>query len=328
MAKVINGISLPNMPWEDKPADCDEVVWRYSGNPILSYKDIKKANTVFNSSVVAYKGEYRGIFRCDRTDMLPLLHKGKSKDGIHWEIEDEPIKFENEIEGVPYYYGYDPRVCEIDGRYYIVWCTGMDGGPTIGMAYTDDFEKIYHMENAFLPYNRNGVLFPRKIDGKYVMFSRPSEPGHTTGNYGSIYYSESPDLTYWGKHRFVMGPAGGWQPVKVGGGPTPIETDEGWLMIYHGVKTTCNGLAYYAGAAILDIEKPWKVLYRTKNYILAPRELYERVGDVENVVFPVSTLCDKDTGRIAIYYGAADTVVGIAFTTVDELIKFTKENSF
>ena len=150
MAKVINGKSLPNMPWQDRPEGCDEVVWRYSENPILSYKDIKKANTLFNSSVVEYKGEFRGVFRCDRTDMLPKLHVGKSKDGIHWDINDQPLEFENEIDGVPYVYGYDPRVCEIDGRYYIVWCTGMSNwDPTIGMAYTDDFEKFYHMENAF-----------------------------------------------------------------------------------------------------------------------------------------------------------------------------------
>lgn len=329
MAKVINGRSIPNMPWQDRPAGCDDVFWRYSDNPILTYKDVKKANSLFNSSVVAYNGEFRGIFRCDRTDWVPKLHKGKSKDGIHWDIEDQPLEFENEIDGVPYVYGYDPRVCEIDGRYYIIWCTGMSNWePTIGMAYTDDFEKFYQMENAFLPYNRNGVLFPRKINGKYVMFSRPSEAGHGTPGKGSIYCSESPDLIYWGKHRLVMGPASGWQNSKIGGGPTPIETDEGWLLIYHGVRGTCNGLLYMAGAALLDRDDPTKVLYRTKDYILSPREQYERVGDVSNVVFPVSTLCDADTGRIALYYGAADTVVGLAFSTVDELIKFTKENSF
>lgn len=328
MAKVINGKSIPNMPWQERPSDCDEVVWRYSENPILSYKDIKDANSLFNSSVVAFGNEFRGVFRCDRKDLVPVLYKGKSKDGIHWDIDDEPLEFENTIEGVPYVYGYDPRVCEIDGRYYVVWCTGMaNWDPTIGMAYTDDFEKFYQMENAFLPYNRNGVLFPRKINDKYVMFSRPSEAGDGSRGNGSIYYSESPDLVYWGKHRLVMSPAVGWQSYKIGGGPTPIETDEGWLMIYHGVKSTCQGINYYAGAMLLDRDDPTKVLYRTKYYVLNPREIYETTGDVPNVVFPVSTLCDADTGRIALYYGAADTVVGLAFTTVDELIKYTKENS-
>lgn len=328
MVKIIGGRSIPNMPWEEKPANCKDVMWRSKLNPILTRDDIKVANSVFNSSVVAYGDEFRGIFRCDRTDYVPFLFKGKSKDGINWDIDDEPIEFANKIEGVPYVYGYDPRVCEINGRFYIIWCTGMENwDPTIGMAYTDDFETFYHMENAFLPNNRNGVLFPRKINGNYVMFSRPCAAGHSTGAKLGIYSSQSPDLTYWGKHRFVMQPCGGWQALKVGGGPTPIETDEGWLMIYHGVRETCNGLIYFAGSVILNRDEPWKVLYRTKNYILSPRELYECVGDVNNVVFPVSTLCDKDTGRIALYYGCADTVVGLAFTTVDDLIKFTKENS-
>jgi beta-1,4-mannooligosaccharide/beta-1,4-mannosyl-N-acetylglucosamine phosphorylase len=135
-------------------------------------------------------------------------------------------------------------------------------------------------------------------------------------------------MIYWGKHRHVMEPCGAWQSKKIGPGPAPIETTEGWLLIYHGVKKTCNGYCYYAGAAILDLDDPTKVLYRSKKYILSPREIYERVGDVDNVVFPCAALCDADTGRIALYYGAADTVVGIAFTTVDELIKFIKENSF
>lgn len=327
MAKVIGGTSIPNLPWQEKPAGCKDVVWRYSGNPILTRDDIEDANSVFNSSVVPFKGEFRGIFRCDKTDMLPLLHKGKSKDGIHWEIEDEPFKFANEIEGVPYPYGYDPRICEIEGRYYIIWCTGMKNwDPTIGLAYTDDFETIYRIENPFLPYNRNGALFPRKINGNYVLLSRPMAPAHS--DIGNIYLSQSPDLKYWGQHRLVMETKGGWQSVKIGSGPTPIETDEGWLLIYHGVKETCNGLTYYAGSAILDRDDPSKVLYRSKKYILSPREIYEQVGDVQNVVFPCTAMCDKDTGRIALYYGAADTVVGLAFTTVDDLVKFTKENTF
>lgn len=223
---------------------------------------------------------------------------------------------------------YDPRICEIDGKYYIMWCTGMSNwDPTIGMAWTEDFEEFHRMENAFLPYNRNGSLFPRKINGNYVMLSRPLSSGNMSSG-SSIYLSQSPDLVYWGKHRFVMGTAKGWQASKIGAGPIPIETDEGWLLIYHGVRATCNGLLYMAGCAILDLEKPWKVLYRTQKYILSPREMYERVGDVPNVVFPVSTVCDKDTGRIAMYYGCADTVVGLAYTTVDDLIKYTKENSF
>ncbi|MCH5339241.1 MAG: glycosidase, partial [Acetatifactor sp.] len=165
----------------------------------------------------------------------------------------------------------------------------------------------------------------RKIGGKYCMLSRPSDNGHTP--FGDIFISQSPDMEHWGYHRFVMGTGGGWSWTKIGAGPIPIETDEGWLLIYHGVATTCSGMIYSMGAAILDIDKPWEVKYRCKPYILHPVENYECVGDVPNVTFPCATLCDAETGRIAIYYGAADTVVAMAFTQVDELISYIKENS-
>ena len=120
---------------------------------------------------------------------------------------------------------------------------------------------------------------------------------------------------------------GWWQSTKIGAGPVPIETTEGWLLIYHGVITTCNGYVYSYGAALLDIDNPSKVLYRTKDYLHTPEKDYETNGFVPNVVFPCATLVDADTGRIAIYYGAADTYTGIAFTQVDELIDTIKKNS-
>ena len=324
--KILNGQNIPNMPWEDKPLGSAEVVWRSRKNPIITRDAIKNSNSIFNSAVVPFEGGFAGVFRSDDTTRRQQLHVGKSKNGIDWEISDSPIRFLNESnEYNDFEYGYDPRVCKIDDKYYVTWCNGYKGFPTIGIAYTTDFVDFHQLENAFLPFNRNGVLFPRKINGNYAMLSRPSDNGHTP--FGDVFYSESPDLTYWGKHKHVMKPIGGWQATKVGGGPTPIETDEGWLMIYHGVLTSCNGFVYSAGAAILDLNEPWKVLYRTKPYIIAPREMYECVGDVPNVVFPCTNLCDAQTGRIAIYYGAADTVIGLAYTTADELVKFVKENS-
>ena len=160
----------------------------------------------------------------------------------------------------------------------------------------------------------------------YAMLSRPSDTGHTP--FGDIFVSFSPDLTFWGRHRYVMGTIGddrsAWQSKKIGPGPIPIETDEGWLLIYHGVINTCNGFVYRVGAALLDLEKPWIVKERGAYYVLGPQELYECVGDVPNVTFPCATLQDAATGRIAIYYSCADTVTGLAFTTADELLSFIK----
>lgn len=324
MSKII-GNELKNIPWEEKPAGYHMPVWRFTGNPIIGRHAIKRSNSVFNSAVVPYKDGFAGVFRCDSRSVSMDIFPGFSRDGVHWEIKDDPVHFlGDDPEVTAREYRYDPRVCQIDGKYYVTWCNGYHG-PTIGIGWTEDFKTFHQLENAFLPYNRNGVLFPRRINGNYAMVSRPSDTGHTP--FGDIFYSESPDLCYWGKHRWLFGTANGWQSKKVGPGPTPIETDEGWLMIYHGVINTCNGFVYRMGCALLDTDQPWKVLYRTRDYIMAPWELYECVGDVPNVVFPCATLTDAATGRIAIYYGCADTVTGLAFTTVDELLNYTKENS-
>ena len=285
------------------------------------------SNSIFNSAVVAYGDEYRGVFRCDDKRRMMQLHAGRSADGIDWAIEAERIRFAaaDGIEPVEWEYGYDPRVCFIEDRYYVTWCNGLAGWPTIGVAYTHDFETYYQMENAFLPFNRNGVLFPRRIDGRFAMLSRPSDRGHTP--FGEIYFSESPDMTHWGKHRLVMRPSRGWQATKIGAGPIPIETSEGWLVFYHGVLTSCNGFVYSMGAALLDLDEPWKVLARSESYLLHPKEIYEQVGDVPNVVFPCAALTDAATGRIAIYYGAADTVTCLAFCRVDEVVDFVRAES-
>jgi len=322
----IVGQSLPNMPWEERPKDCKDIVWRSKHNPIIKRNQAKDANSIFNSAVVPFKDGFAGVFRVDDRARRMNIRRGFSKDGYNWEIDDEPINFIQQTrDPLVSEYKYDPRVTFIEDRYYITWCNGYHG-PTIGVGYTFDFEKFYQIENAFLPYNRNGVLFPRKINGKYAMLSRPSDTGHTA--FGDIFYSESPDMIHWGCHRHVMS-AGytPWQSLKIGAGPTPIETSEGWLLIYHGVLLSCNGYVYSFGAALLDLEKPWIVKARSKSYLLSPQEYYECVGDVPNVAFPCATLCDANTGRLAIYYGGADTVVNLAFAYVQDIIELLKRES-
>lgn len=320
------GHKLKNLPWEERPKDYLEPVWRYSKNPIITRETVRDANSIFNSAVVAYKDEFRGVFRIDTKELVMELHSGRSEDGLSWNIDQERIEFNAEdMEIGRFVYGYDPRVVFLEDRYYITWCNGYHG-PTIGVGYTYDFERFYQFENAFLPFNRNGVLFPRKIKGKFAMLSRPSDNGHTP--FGDIFYSESPDMIHWGCHRHVMSPTAGWQSTKVGAGPIPIETSEGWLLIYHGVWTSCNGFVYSAGVVLLDLERPWKVIKRSKHYILNPRMPYENIGDVPNVTFPCASLQDPETGRIAIYYGAADTVTALAFTTAEILYDFLQEHSY
>lgn len=318
-----------DMPWEERPEGSKEVVWRYSQNPIISRNLLPTSNSIFNSAVVRFGDGYAGVFRCDDTNRRMRLHVGFSDDGVVWRIKEEPLKFTcDDAEIGEWVYGYDPRVCWIDDRYYVTWCNGYHG-PTIGVAYTFDFITFHQQENAFLPFNRNGVLFPKKINGNFAMLSRPSDNGHTP--FGDIFYSESPDMNFWGKHRHVMSPAAfevsAWQCTKIGAGPIPIETTEGWLLIYHGVLASCNGFVYSLGSAILDLEQPWKVKYRSGPYLLSPQKEYECMGDVPNVTFPCAALHDSETGRIAIYYGCADTVTSLAFGYIHEIVEFTKQNN-
>lgn len=324
--KII-GEALPNMPWEDRPQGSREIMWRHSGNPVIHWNPTPKTARIFNSAVMPYGDQFIGVFRADHKNGRPQLHVGRSKDALHWEIEDEEIHWIDE-DGNPYQpgYAYDPRLVKIEDTYYVIWCTDF-GGAALGLGMTKDFKTFVRLENPFIPFNRNGVLFPRKVHDKYLMLSRPSDSGHTP--FGDIYISESPDLVHWGRHRKVMsrGGMGWWQGTKIGAGPIPIETTEGWLMFYHGVSGTCNGFVYSIGAALLDINEPSKVLYRTRDYLLTPEQPYETTGFVPNVAFPCAALTDAATGRIAVYYGAADTYVAVAYTELIELIAHMKNNS-
>jgi beta-1,4-mannooligosaccharide/beta-1,4-mannosyl-N-acetylglucosamine phosphorylase len=314
-----------HIPWEDRQQGCNDVVWRYSRNPIIPRNLISSSNSIFNSAVVPFRDGFAGVFRCDNKRRQMTLHAGYSADGIHWVISEQPIEWiYPNSELATFEHRYDPRVTWLEDRFYITWCNGYHG-PTIGIGYTSDFDTFHFLENALLPYNRNGVLFPRKINGKYTMLSRPSDRGHTP--FGDIFLSRSPDMIHWGEHRFVLAPQEPWENTKIGAGPIPIETPEGWLLFYHGVLTSCNGFVYSFSAALLDLDAPWKVIARARPYLLSPQTLYECVGDVPNVVFPCAALYDQPTGRLAIYYGGADTVTALAFAYIDEVISFVKNNS-
>jgi len=324
--KII-GNALPNLPWEDRPAGSTEIIWRYSKNPVIGWNPTPSTARVYNSAVLPYNGEFVGVFRADHRNGRANIHFGRSKDGKVFQIDDHVIPWQDENgKPNPVSYAYDPRFVKIDDWYYVVWCDDMHGA-SIGLGKTQDFRTWIRLPNPLMPFNRNGVLFPRKINGTYRLLSRPSDSGHTP--FGDIFISESPDLIYWGKHRHVMGKGGKgwWQGTKIGAGPTPIETTEGWLLFYHGVSTTCNGFVYSYGAVLLDLAEPGNVLYRCGDYLLTPEKEYETAGFVPNVVFPCQNLFDAPTGRIAIYYGAADTYTALAFCMVEEVVEYIKKRS-
>lgn len=320
--RIFGGTSIPNLPWQERTSDNpNSPIWRFQGNPILSRNVQANIARVFNSAPLPYEGGFIAAFRGEEIDNIPRIYIGRSQDGISWHLEKERTAFTDK-EGKPFkpLYAYDPRLVKVEDMYYLIWCQDFYGA-AIGMAKTKDFKVFTRLENPFLPFNRNAVLFPRKIDGLYTMLSRPSDSGHTP--FGDIFISQSPDLEFWGRHRHVMSPASPWwESLKIGAGAAPIETDKGWLLFYHGVTRTCNGFVYSIGAAILDRKEPAKVLYRSSAYLLTPEEEYETVGFVPNVCFPCAALLDKDSGRIALYYGAADTNLALAFGNIDEIIDF------
>lgn len=320
---IVRAKSLPNIPWQERPTTAsDDVLWRHSKNPIIGRSAISFASCVYNSAVVPFHTGFVGVFRCDHKNLLPFLHVGWSRDGINWTIERNQISFlQPDGSRQKLGYGYDPRVTLVDDKFVLAWCNDFHG-PTIGLACTRDFETFEQKENAFVPFNRNGVLFPKKIDGLYTMLHRPSDAGHTP--FGDIFLSQSPDLTFWGRHRHVMSPGGSgwWDSKKVGAGAAPIETERGWLLFYHGVLGTCNGFNYSIGAALLDLEEPWRILARSDRYLLSPEADYEVTGRVPNVCFPCAALVDGATGRLALYYGAADSCTALAYGKVDEIVDF------
>ena len=315
--------ALPNIPWQEKPADITAPVWRY---PIIDRNPVEGVARIFNSAVVPYEGKFIGVFRGEQVDGIPYIYLGRSEDGIHWNFDKDKIPFVNE-KGEPFMpvYAYDPRLVKVEDTYYIIWCQDFYGA-SIGIAKTTDFKTFVRIENPFIPFNRNAVLFPRKINGMYTLLSRPSDSGHTP--FGDIFLSQSPDMEFWGRHRHVMSKGSNWwESVKIGGGAAPIETSEGWLLFYHGVLRSCNGYVYAFGSALLDLDQPWKTIARSGPYLISPREIYELTGDVPNVTFPCASLHDPETGRIAVYYGCADTVTGLAFGYIPEIIDFTKKNN-
>ena len=325
MKLSIVGHAIPNIPWQPRATGNTDLLWRYDGNPVVGRRPLPHVTGIYNSAVVPWRDGFVGVFRTEGMDRVPHLHVGRSADGLKFTFEPMPIAFTASDPAIlAHEYAYDPRVTKIDDDYYVTWCNGYHG-PTIGVAKTRDFVGFEQLENAFLPYNRNGVLFPRKVNGKYLMLSRPSDTGHTP--FGDIFLSESPDMVYWGKHRHVMGRGWPWfQGQKIGAGPSPIETDQGWLLIFHAVTSTCNGFVYSISAMLLDLDQPWKVIASANQALLCPEAEYELKGFVPGICFPVGCLCDAPTGRLAIYYGAADTFTALCFGDANEIVQFIKEN--
>jgi predicted GH43/DUF377 family glycosyl hydrolase len=300
-----------------------DVVERYAGNPILTPEMIPGANAVFNSSVVPFGKGYVGVFRVERREGFQSLRVGWSDDGITgWRFDPEEVLVPTEEPFTRYEEArYDPRITRIGDDYFVCHASESRYGCQVSVAKTRDFRRFEKIAVCSEPTNRNMVLFPERIGGLYVRLDRPFE----SGTRGNIWISYSPDLVFWGRSECLMeSRAWAWDQGKIGPGAPPIKTREGWLVIYHGCTPRINGTMYKAGVALLDLEDPRKVIARGKQYIMAPREMYERVGDVPNVCFPTAVIAYPERDECRIYYGGADTVFCMATAKISELIDFAR----
>jgi len=291
---------------------------RWEGNPILTLRNMPfRCNTVFNGTPVKYGDEYLLLLRIEGQQGYSFLALARSPDGLHFEVEEHPVMMpasdgpfaKYETLGIE-----DPRATFIDGAYHIMYTAYSQYGPRIAIARTDDFHTFERIALISEPGNKDGVLFPEKINGLYARLDRPIGLG-----VGSIWISYSEDLRHWGDSKVLISPREGyWDSFRIGASVPPIKTPWGWLEIYHGVKMTASGPIYRTGTVLLDLEDPSCVLARCATPMLAPREEYERVGDVPNVVFACGAIVEPD-GELKLYYGAADTCVCVATATMTEI---------
>jgi predicted GH43/DUF377 family glycosyl hydrolase len=298
-----------------------DVIRRYARNPIITADDLPcRSNAVFNSGCVKSGDEYLMMLRVEDLDGAQHFRMARSGNGVGFEVSGSAVSIPS-TERMELFelLCYDPRITPLDHTFYVTYAAHGSKGVRIALLKTDDFVEFQRMGYISQPDNRNGVLFPERIGGRYARLDRPTM-AHGQGGRGDMWLSFSPDLVHWGDaHLVAETRKERWDGHKVGAGPTPIRTDEGWLVIYHGVYERCNGLVYRCGVMLLDLEEPWKVIARSAGYVFGPMETYERVGDVPNVVFVTGAVVEPD-GEVKLYYGAADTVMCLALSTVDELI--------
>ncbi len=295
---------------------------RFDGNPILVPTTWPyQANATFNPGAIKHNGETLLLVRVEDMRGFSHLTIARSKDGkSNWQIDAEPLlkpeqRVEEEQWGLE-----DPRIVYLEDlkQYAITYVSFSRGGPTVSLALTSDFKDIERRGSMLPPEDKDASLLPRKINGRYVLIHRPIIRGEA-----HIWISFSPDLRYWGGHRILIPVRPGWWDCsKVGLGPPPIETKEGWLIIYHGIRVTASGSLYRVGLALLDLDEPWRVIRRSDHWVFGPQERYERFGDVPGVTFPTGITFDEKNKELYMYYGAADSSTCLAIAKLDDLIDF------
>ncbi|MHA2075088.1 MAG: glycoside hydrolase family 130 protein [Candidatus Hodarchaeales archaeon] len=304
------------------------IVKRYKHNPILTKDDIPyPVETVHNAGVVKHHNKYIMLFRSHRRNGRSIIGIAESKDGYSFVPREEPFMVPSTNSNFTEYEAFgveDPRITFLEGKYYITYSAYSKHGVRIGLASTNgDFQDVERVAFITQADYRNTVIFPEKINGRYVKLDRP----HSDISPWAIWISYSPDLRHWGDSRIVMKPVSyHWDEMKIGPGAPPIKTPRGWLAIYHGVFPTMDGSIYRLGVALHDLKDPSNVLGVSDQWILQPEDPWEVTGYVHNVVFTCGAVPEED-GTVKIYWGGADTVMCVGTAIIKDLVDLCLNDS-
>ena len=300
-----------------------QLLVRHPGNPILTREDWPyPVNTVFNPGAVRL-ADGTTLLLCRVEDHRGHSHlcAARSVNGVdRWRIDPQPTfapaidSYPEEVWGVE-----DPRITYVGElrKYVIAYTAYSRGGPGVSLALTEDFKSFERIGSVMSPEDKDAALFPRRVGKFWALLHRP------VGTIGAhIWLSFSPDLRHWGSHRLVLPARNGawWDAGKIGLCTPPIETERGWLLIYHGVRQTAGGCLYRLGLALMDLETPERCLKRGDSWIFGPETDYERRGDVDNVVFPCGFTRGDDGDTLNVYYGAADACIALATGSIRAML--------
>jgi predicted GH43/DUF377 family glycosyl hydrolase len=301
------------------------LVTRYKGNPILTRHDVPyPVETVHNAGATKFEGRYILLFRSHLRNGRSIIGIARSDDGYNFLVDSKPFMVpctEGVFSRFEEYGVEDPRICSIEGVYYITYSAYSRFGVRIALARTHDFKSVERISVISEPDMRNVVIFPGTFNGRYARLDRP----HSEINPWSIWLSWSPDLVHWGESEPVINPVTyHWDQMKIGPGATPVRTSDGWLNLFHGVFPTMDGSVYRLGVALHDIADPATVLGVADDWIVSPEDPWELTGYVHNVVFSCGAVADDD-GTLKIYWGAADTVMCVGTARIADLVQLCRD---